>query len=44
MKKGMLSMVELMKRNKEELLKDKKLLEKIELRIEEKHTMSSTKQ
>ncbi|QOR68732.1 FbpB family small basic protein [Cytobacillus suaedae] len=43
MKKGMLSMVELMKRNKEELLKDKKLLEKIELRIEEKHTMSSPK-
>lgn len=43
MKKGMLSLVELMKRNKEELLKDKKLLEKIEIRIEEKHVTNSTK-
>lgn len=43
MKKGMLSMEELMKKNKEELLKDKKLLEKIEKRIEEKQMMSSTK-
>ncbi|MBE4908550.1 FbpB family small basic protein [Bacillus luteolus] len=43
MKKGMLSMEELMKRNKEELLKDKLLLEKIEKRIEEKQILSSSK-
>jgi hypothetical protein len=43
MKKGMLSMKELMKKNKEELLKDKLLLEKIEKRIEEKQILSSTK-
>jgi uncharacterized protein YktB (UPF0637 family) len=37
MKKGQLSIAELVKRNKEELLKDKKLIEKIEERMEEKY-------
>jgi uncharacterized protein YktB (UPF0637 family) len=37
MKKGQLSIAELVKRNKEELLKDKKMIEKIEERMEEKY-------
>ncbi|MGF2615876.1 FbpB family small basic protein [Rossellomorea vietnamensis] len=37
MKKGQQTIEELVKRNKEELLKDKVKIEKIELRIEEKY-------
>ncbi|WP_421384889.1 FbpB family small basic protein [Bacillus salacetis] len=37
MKKGQLTISELVKRNKEELLKDKRMLEKIEKRMEEKY-------
>lgn len=37
MKKAKLSLAELMKKNKEELLKDKAQIEKIEKRIEEKY-------
>ncbi|MGG7620698.1 FbpB family small basic protein [Robertmurraya sp. P23] len=36
MKPGKLTLEELMKRNKEELLKDKLLVERIEKRVEEK--------
>ena len=38
-KKSRFSLEELTKKNKEELLKDKLQLEKIEKRIDEKHTM-----
>jgi Fur-regulated basic protein B len=38
MKKVKMSFAELIKRNKEELLKDQQLLEKIEKRIDEKYT------
>jgi hypothetical protein len=37
MKKSKLSFLELMKKNKDEILKDKKKLENIEKRIEEKY-------
>ncbi|MCM3112399.1 FbpB family small basic protein [Lederbergia lenta] len=37
MKKGKVSMSELIKKNKEELLNDKALMEKIEKRMDEKH-------
>lgn len=37
MKKGQVTIEELVKRNKEELLKDKVKIEKIELRLEEKY-------
>jgi hypothetical protein len=37
MRKEKISFLSLMERNKEEILKDKKKLEKIEKRIEEKH-------
>ncbi|MGD6803686.1 FbpB family small basic protein [Rossellomorea vietnamensis] len=37
MKKGQLTIDELVKINKEELLKDKVKIEKIELRLEEKY-------
>jgi uncharacterized protein YktB (UPF0637 family) len=41
MKKGQLTIAELVKRNKEELLKDKQLIEKIEKRMEEKYLRHS---
>lgn len=41
MKKGQLTIAELVKRNKEELLKDKRIIEKIEMRIEEKYLKNS---
>lgn len=41
MKKGKLTIAELVKRNKEELLKDKRKIEKIEMRIEEKYLKNS---
>lgn len=37
MRKGKVSLSELIKKNKEELLKDKALIEKIEKRVEEKY-------
>jgi hypothetical protein len=37
MRREKISFMELMKKNKEEILKDKKKLEKIEKRIEEKY-------
>ncbi|WP_409253932.1 FbpB family small basic protein [Bacillus sp. SCS-153A] len=37
MKKGQMSIAELVKKNKEELLKDKAKIDKIEMRIEEKY-------
>ncbi|MEK3887871.1 FbpB family small basic protein [Bacillus sp. FSL K6-3431] len=37
MKKGKISLSELIKINKEELLKDKALIEKIEKRVDEKY-------
>ncbi|EDL65875.1 FbpB family small basic protein [Bacillus sp. SG-1] len=41
MNKGKLTIAELVKRNKEELLKDKRKMEKIEMRIEEKYLKNS---
>jgi hypothetical protein len=38
MRREKISFLELMKKNKEEILKDKKKLEKIEKRIEEKYS------
>ncbi|HYK74937.1 MAG TPA: FbpB family small basic protein [Pseudoneobacillus sp.] len=38
MKKMKTSFIELIKTNKEEILKDREKMEKIEKRIEEKHT------
>jgi hypothetical protein len=38
MRREKISFMDLMKKNKEEILKDKKKLEKIEKRIEEKYT------
>ncbi|MDF0728137.1 FbpB family small basic protein [Cytobacillus sp. S13-E01] len=43
MKRGKISLSELMKKNKEELLKDKIQLEKIEKRLDEKHISLSNK-
>jgi hypothetical protein len=40
MKKERVSFAELLKRNKEEILKDKKQIEKIEKRMEEKYIKS----
>ena len=43
MRKSKVSIQELMKKNKEELLKDKIQLEKIEKRLDEKHISLSNK-
>ncbi|RIW38479.1 FbpB family small basic protein [Bacillus salacetis] len=37
MKRGQLSIYELVKRNKEEMLRDKEFINKIEVKIEENH-------